>query len=71
MKNLGMTEVRFANPVFHGDTIRVVTRIKEMRESKSRPDQGIVTYEHRAFNQKDELVASCRRAGLQRKKPVE
>jgi len=41
----------------------------ELRESRSRPDQGIVTFLHKAFNQKDELVASCKRSGLQLKKP--
>ncbi len=68
--NLGWDEVRFPAPLFHGDTIRVETEVIGLRESNSRPDQGIVTYEHRAFNQKDELVAICKRAGLQRKKPA-
>ncbi len=68
--NLGWDEVRFPKPLFHGDTIRVESEVVELRESKSRPDQGIVTFIHRAFNQRDELVASCKRAGLQRKKPV-
>lgn len=68
--NLGWDEVRFPKPLFHGDTINVVTEVLELRESKSRPDQGIVTFLHQAFNQKGELVASCKRSGLQRKKPV-
>ncbi|PKZ66062.1 dehydratase [Gordonia terrae] len=68
--NLGWDEVRFPKPVFHGDTLRVVTEVIELRDSKSRPDQGIVTFLHRAFNQNDELVASCKRSGLQRKKPA-
>ena len=68
--NLGWDEVRFPKPVFHGDTLRVETQVIALRDSKSRPDQGIVTFEHRAFNQKDELVAVCKRSGLQRKKPV-
>jgi acyl dehydratase len=42
----------------------------ELRESQSRPGQGVVTFLHRAFNQKDELVASCRRSGLQLKRPA-
>ncbi|WP_227999027.1 MaoC family dehydratase [Nocardia australiensis] len=67
--NLGWDEVRFPKPVFHGDTLHVVTEVLDLRESKSRPDQGIVTFLHRAFNQNDELVASCKRSGLQRKKP--
>ncbi|SDU79587.1 MaoC family dehydratase [Gordonia westfalica] len=68
--NLGWDEVRFPKPVFHGDTLRVVTEVIELRDSKSRPDQGIVTFLHQAYNQNDELVASCKRSGLQRKKPA-
>lgn len=68
--NLGWDEVRFPKPVFHGDTLRIVTEVIELRESKSRPEAGIVTFLHRAFNQHDELVASCKRSGLQRKRPA-
>ena len=68
--NLGWDEVRFPKPLFHGDTVNVVTEVLELRESKSRPDAGIVTFQHKAFNQKGELVASCKRSGLQRKRPV-
>jgi len=67
--NLGWDEVRFPKPLFHGDTIRVETEVIELRESKSRPDQGIVTFMHKAFNQHGELVAHCKRSGLQRKRP--
>jgi acyl dehydratase len=67
--NLGWDEVRFPKPVFHGDTIHVETEVLELRESKSRHDQGIVVFLHKAYNQRDELVASCKRSGLQRKKP--
>lgn len=67
--NLGWDEVRFPKPVFHGDTLHVVTEVLELRDSKSRPDQGIVVFLHQAFNQRDELVASCKRSGLQRRKP--
>jgi acyl dehydratase len=62
--NLGMDEVRFPKPVFHGDTIRAETEVLEKRESKSRPTQGIVTLQHRAYNQRNELVAQCKRAAL-------
>ena len=65
--NLGMKEVRFANPVFHGDTIRAVTRVKDMRESKSRPDAGLVVFEHFGYNQRDEEVAYCERTAFMRK----
>ena len=67
--NLGWDEVRFPKPVFVGDTLRIETEVVELRESKSRPDQGIVTFVHRAYNQRDELVAHCKRSGLQRKRP--
>ena len=66
--NLGMEEVRFPNPVFHGDTIRSETEVLEKRESRSRPDQGIVSLMHRAYNQNEELVATCKRAALMYKK---
>ncbi len=66
--NLGWDEVRFPKPVFHGDTLRVETEVVELRESKSRPNAGIVTFLHRAYNQRDELVAHCRRSGLQLKR---
>lgn len=66
--NLGMEEVRFPKPVFHGDTIHTETEVLDKRESRSRPDQGIVTLLHRAFNQNDELVASCKRAALMYKR---
>ena len=68
--NLGLTDVRFVNPVFHGDTIRAMTKIKDTRESKSRPTTGIVTFEHYGFNQRDEEVAFCLRTGLMMKRPV-
>lgn len=69
--NLGMTDVRFKNPVFHGDTIRAMTRITHMRESKSRPKEGIVTFEHFGFNQREEEIAYCVRTGLMKKKDQE
>ncbi|GAC1345145.1 MAG: MaoC family dehydratase [Acetobacteraceae bacterium] len=68
--NLGWDEVRFPKPIFHGDTIRVESEVLDLRESKSRPTAGIVTFIHRAYNQRGELVGHCKRSGLQRKKPV-
>jgi acyl dehydratase len=67
--NLGWDEVRFPKPMFHGDTLHVETEVIELRESKSRPNAGIVTYLHRGYNQRNELVASCKRMGLQLKRP--
>ncbi|MGE0486492.1 MAG: MaoC family dehydratase [Gammaproteobacteria bacterium] len=68
--NLGWDEVRFPRPLFHGDTIRVESEVMELRESKSRPQNGVVIFEHRAYNQKDELVAVCKRSGLMLRKPA-
>ena len=67
--NLGMTDVRFRNPVLHGDTIRSVTTVRDMRPSKSRPDAGLVVFEHHGFNQRDEEVAYCVRTALMRRNP--
>ena len=67
--NLGMDEVRFPAPVFHGDTIRAETEVIDVRPSKSRPNQGIVTLLHRAYNQNDVLVAHCKRAALMMRRP--
>ncbi len=68
--NLGWDEVRFPRPVFHGDTLRIESEVLEVRESRSRPDNGIVVFEHRAFNQRDELVGSSKRSALMLKKPA-
>ncbi len=62
--NLGMTDVTFPKPVFHGDTLGVRTTVLSMRESKSRPNAGIVEFQHNAFNQRGETVATCRRTAL-------
>jgi acyl dehydratase len=67
--NLGWEEVKFPKPVFAGDTIRADTTVVALRDSKSRPDQGIVTFEHRGYNQRSEVVASCRRVALMLRKP--
>ena len=68
--NLGWDEVRFPAPLFHGDTIRIETEVLELRDSKSRPDNGIVTFVHRAYNQHDKLVGECKRSALMLRKPV-
>ncbi|NWG92527.1 MAG: MaoC family dehydratase [Parvularculaceae bacterium] len=67
--NLGWDEVRFPHPVFHGDTLRIESEVLELRESKSRPENGIVIFAHRAFNQDGRLVASCKRSALMHRKP--
>lgn len=68
--NLGMKDTQFPNPVFHGDTIRVETTVKSVRESKSRPNAGIVEFEHQAFNQRNELVCVCVRSAFMRRRPA-
>jgi acyl dehydratase len=68
--NLGWDEVRFPLPLFHGDTIHIRTEVLELRESRSRPDNGIVIFEHRAFNQKDEVVGVCKRSALMLRRPI-
>ena len=67
--NLGMTDTRFANPVFHGDTIRSVTKVREKRISKSRPNAGLVIFEHYGFNQREEEVAFCVRTAFMMRTP--
>jgi acyl dehydratase len=62
--NLGMTEVKFPKPVFAGDTVHAVTTVVELRNSKSRPNAGIVTFRHEGFNQRDEIVCTCLRQAL-------
>jgi acyl dehydratase len=67
--NLGMRDVRFPAPVFAGDTLRVETTVLAARLSRSRPDSGIVTFRHQAFNQTGTLVACCERAALMQRRP--
>lgn len=68
--NLGWDEVRFPKPVFIGDTLRAETEVVEMRPSKSRPEAGIVVFRHTAFNQRNEIVATCLRTALMFRKAI-
>lgn len=68
--NLGFREMNFPAPVFHGDTIHVETEVLERRPSRSRPTQGIVTFEHRAYNQSDVLVCRAVRDALMHFEPA-
>ncbi|WP_439620185.1 MaoC family dehydratase [Hyphomonas sp.] len=68
--NLGMTETTFPVPVFSGDTIRARTDVKAIRDSKSRPTQGIVTFEHLGLNQRDEIVCRTLRGALMMRSPA-
>lgn len=66
--NLGFEEMKFPNPVRIGDTLRVETEVINKRESKSKPDRGIVWFEHRGYNQRDELVAQMTRLAMMKRK---
>ena len=67
--NLGMTDVKFPNPLFEGDTINCTTQVVSKRESKSRPGAGIVEFHHKAFKQDGTLVAECHRQAFMRMRP--
>ena len=67
--NLGMTDVKFPNPLFEGDTVNCTTTVVSKRASKSRPGAGIVEFHHRAYNQDNKLVAECRRQVFMRMRP--
>jgi acyl dehydratase len=68
--NLGFEEITFPTPVIPGDTVHAQTEVVSSRPSASRPGQGIVVFEHRAFNQRNELVARCRRSALMSRRPA-
>ena len=68
--NLGFEDVHFPKPVFAGDTIHVESEVVAARASASRPEAGVVTFEHRGYNQRDELVARCRRHALMHRRPA-
>ena len=68
--NLGYDQVVMPKPVFIGDTLRAETEVVSLRESRSRPTAGIVTFQHRALNQRDEVVCQCLRSALIRRKPA-
>ncbi|HEY7446952.1 MAG TPA: MaoC family dehydratase [Vicinamibacterales bacterium] len=67
--NLGFTDVRFPKPVFHGDTLKVRTKVVSMRESKSRLDAGLLELRHTAYNQRGEDVAICLRTVMVKRQP--
>jgi acyl dehydratase len=67
--NLGMTDVKFPNPLFEGDTVHCATQVVSKRESKSRPGAGIVEFHHKAFKQDGTLVAECHRQAFMRMRP--
>lgn len=67
---LGLDDVAFPAPVFHGDTVRVESEVVSARASGSRPDAGIVVFAHRAHNQRNDVVCTCRRTGLMARRPA-
>lgn len=67
--NLGYHKLTMPKPVFIGDTLRAETEVVALRESRSRPDAGIVTFAHRLLNQRDEVVCECLRSALIKKMP--
>jgi acyl dehydratase len=68
--NLGYDKLVMPKPVFIGDTLHVETEVAALRESKSRPDAGIVTFAHRAINQHGDIVCECLRTALIRRAPT-
>lgn len=62
--NLGFNNVVTPNPVFIGDTMRARSEVKELRDSRSRPEAGIVTFTHELINQRNEIVCRCERTAL-------
>jgi acyl dehydratase len=68
--NLGYDKVRMPKPVFVGDTLRAETKVIALKDSGSRPDAGIVTFEHRMLNQRDEIVCTMERTALMKRRPA-
>lgn len=67
--NLGFDKTTFPNPVFIGDTIRVSSTVVDRRESRTKPNRGIVTFEHVGTNQRGEIVCSCLRGAMMMRRP--
>lgn len=68
--NLGYDRLVMPKPVFLGDTLRATSEVIGLRESKSRPGTGVVTFLHEAINQRDEVVCRCERSALLKKAPA-
>lgn len=66
--NLGYDKLVMPSPVFIGDTMRATSEVVELKESKSRPAAGIVTFQHELINQRDEVVCRCLRSAMLKKK---
>ena len=68
--NLGYDKLVMPKPVFLGDTLRARTEVADLKDSKSRPGAGIVTFRHELINQRDEIVCQCLRSALLRRTPA-
>ncbi|ACG78814.1 acyl dehydratase [Phenylobacterium zucineum HLK1] len=68
--NLGYDQVRMPRPVFIGDTLRVRTTVSDTRPSASRPEAGLVVFSHETLNQRDEVVCTCTRTALVRRRSL-
>ena len=66
--NLGYDKLIMPSPVFIGDTLRATSEVAELRESKSRPNAGLVTFSHELINQRGEVVCKCLRSALVKKR---
>ena len=68
--NLGFDKTLFPNPVLVGDTLTATSTVEDKRESKTKPDRGIVTFKHTMTNQRGEVVCSCMRGAMMMRKPT-
>lgn len=68
--NLGYDKLVMPKPVFIGDTMRATSEVVELRDSKSRPTAGLVTFRHELINQRDEVVCQCLRTALLQRRPA-
>lgn len=62
--NLGYDALVMPKPVFIGDTLRASSEVTGLKESRSRPNAGIVTFQHELHNQRNEVVVRCNRSAL-------
>ena len=66
--NLGFDRTTFPLPVFIGDTVRVTSKVTDRRASRTKPDRGIVTFEHTGTNQRGEIICTCSRGAMMMRK---
>ena len=66
--NLGFDRTTFPHPVFIGDTVRVTSKVTDRRASRTKPDRGVVTFEHTGTNQRGEIICTCSRGAMMMRK---